>query len=205
MSAEPQSRRLRADAIRNRRLLLDAAAEVFAEHGTQASIEQIARRAGVAKGTVFRHFPVKDDLIAAIVCDQLDYLSAAGTALSEDADPTAALLEFMTSVVELQTRDRSVCQAALGIFPDNQEIRAAAGRLTQVTGVLTRRAQLQGGIRDDATGEDVVLLLRGVYQAAAPLYDSQPTLWRRFLAVVFEGLRSPAKRPLPLPAPDLTR
>ncbi|EIV94599.1 TetR/AcrR family transcriptional regulator [Frankia sp. QA3] len=205
MSAASQSRRLRADAARNRRLLLDAAAVVFAEHGTQASITQIAGQAGVAKGTVFRHFPTKDDLVAAIVCDQLDYLSAAGTALSEAADPTAALLEFMTSVVELQTHDRSLCQAAIGIFHDNLEIQAAADRLTEITEVLTERAQLQGGIRGDVTGQDVVLLLRGVYQAAAPLSDHQPTLWRRYLAVVFEGLRSPAAHPLPLPAPDLFR
>lgn len=205
MSAASQSRPLRADAARNRQLLLDAAAMIFAEHGMQASVAQIARQAGIAKGTVFRHFPTKDDLVAAIVCDQLDYLSAAGTALSDAADPTAALLEFMTSVVELQTRDRSLCQAAVGIFQDNQEIQACADRLTKITEILTERARLQGGIRGDVTGQDVILLLRGVYQAAAPLSDRQPTLWRRFLAVVFEGLRSPAAYPLPLPAPDLFR
>ncbi|WP_261570930.1 TetR/AcrR family transcriptional regulator [Frankia gtarii] len=88
MTAGTQPRRLRADAARNRRLLLDTAAATFAECGTEVSIAEIARRAGTGKGTVFRHFANKDELIAAIVCDQLDRLSAAGTALLEAVDPT---------------------------------------------------------------------------------------------------------------------
>ncbi|CUU59029.1 DNA-binding transcriptional regulator, AcrR family [Parafrankia irregularis] len=203
MSAASEPPGLRADAARNRRLLLDAAATVFAEHGTQASIAQIAQQAGVAKGTVFRHFPTKDDLVAAIICDQLDLLAAVGTRLSEAADPTAALFEFMTTAVDLQSRDRSLCQASGEAFADNRAVQAAADRLTEIAEVLTARAQAQQGIRDDVTGQDVILLLRGIYQAAAPLCDHQPTLWRRYLALVFEGLRSPATQPLPLPAPDL--
>lgn len=199
MTAETQPRRLRADAARNRRLLLDAAAATFAEYGTEVSIAEIARRAGIGKGTVFRHFANKDELIAAIFCDQLDRLSAAGTALLEAIDPTSALLEFMTLGVELQSRDRSVCEAGVGGGGD-PGIQAATDRLFRTAEALTERARRQGGIRDDVTGQDIILLLRGAYQAAAPLAHAVPELWRRYLAVIVDGLLSTAAAPLPHPA-----
>ncbi len=201
MTAEARPRRLRADAARNRRVLLDAAAAVFAEHGTEVSISEIAQRAGIGKGTVFRHFASKENLVAAILGDQLDHLSAAGTALLTAADPTAALLEFMTLGVELQARDRSVCEAAIGIGHDDPEIQAATDRLYRTAEALTARARRQGGIRDDVTGLDIILLLRGAYQAAAPLARTDPDLWRRYLAVMVDGLRSGTAGPLPGPAP----
>ncbi|SNQ51344.1 Transcriptional regulator [Frankia canadensis] len=200
MATAAQPRRLRADAARNRRLLLDTAATAFAEQGIEVSIAEIAQRAGVGKGTVFRHFPTKEDLIAAIVGDQLDYLSDAGDALLESADPTAALIEFMTLGVDLQARDRSVCQIAIGVVHNDPEIKAAADRLGRTATALTERAREHGGIRDDVTGQDVLLLLRGAYQAAAPLAHVAPELGRRYLAVIVAGLR-PATSPLPGPIP----
>jgi AcrR family transcriptional regulator len=201
MTATSQPRRLRADAARNRQLLLDAASAAFAEQGTGVSIAEIAQRAGMGKGTVFRHFPAKEHLIAAIICVRLDELSAAGTALLDAADPTAALAEFMRLGAELQARDRSVCQAAIGIIHDGTEIQAAADRLTRTAEALTERAQRHGGIRDDVTGQDIILLLRGAYQAAAPLAHTAPELWRRYLAVIIDGLRPATAQPLPGPAP----
>jgi AcrR family transcriptional regulator len=201
MTATSRPRQLRADAARNRRLLLDAAAAAFAEQGTEVPIAEIAQRAGMGKGTVFRHFPTKENLIAAIVCARLDELSAAGTALLDAADPTAALAEFMTLGVQLQARDRSVCQAAIGVIADDAEIQAAAGRLSRITEALTERAQRQGGIRDDITGQDIILLLRGAHQAAVPLAHTAPELWRRYLAVIIDGLRPATANPLPGPAP----
>jgi AcrR family transcriptional regulator len=191
---------MRADAARNRRLLLDVAAAALAEKGADVSIAEIAERAGMGKGTVFRHFPTKERLIAAIVCAQLEELSTAGTGLLDAADPTAALVEFMTLGVQLQARDRSVCQAALGMVQDDAEMQAAADRLTRIAESLTRRARSQGGIRDGITGRDIIALLRGAYQAAMPLAQSNPELWRRYLAVIVDGLR-PAANPLPGPAP----
>ena len=93
--ARDHARPLRADAARNRALLLAAAADEFAEHGLEASVADIARRAGVGKGTVFRHFPTKDDLIAAIVLDRIEDLRASGERLLTADDPGDALLEFL--------------------------------------------------------------------------------------------------------------
>lgn len=87
------TRQPRADAARNRESLLAAAAEEFAKRGLHASVADIASRAGLGKGTVFRHFPTKDDLIAAIVLDRIALLTAEGERLSGAADAGAALLE----------------------------------------------------------------------------------------------------------------
>ncbi|MGW4774630.1 TetR/AcrR family transcriptional regulator [Nocardia sp. NPDC004278] len=193
--------RLRADAAHNRRALLAAAAATFAEQGMDASIAQIAARAGVGKGTVFRHFATKQQLLAAILCDRLDELTAAGEALLGAADPESALLEFMTTSVEMQAGDRSFCQAATGIAVSDPEVRAATARLFEAAEALTDQARRQGTVRDDITGEDIMLLPGAAYQAAAPLRDVAPDLWRRYLGVIFDGLRPDAARPLPHPAP----
>src|SRR5258707_6108297 len=96
----------RADAARNRRLLIGAAAAELAEHGLDVSIARIAARAGVAKGTVFNHFASKEDLVAAIFCDQLGTLTATGEALLGHPSPRQALFEFMTAGTELLANDR---------------------------------------------------------------------------------------------------
>ena len=197
----PPPGHLRADAAHNRRALLHAAAATFAEQGMDAPIAQIAARAGVGKGTVFRHFATKAQLVAAIFCDQLDELSSIGTTLLDAADPAAALSDFMTAGVELQSRDRSFCQAANGIARTDPAVRAASARLSETAEALTARARRQGTVRDDVTGADIVLLLGAACQAAAPVAAAAPELWRRYLAVIIDGLRPEGAHPLPHPAP----
>ncbi|WP_406318270.1 TetR/AcrR family transcriptional regulator [Streptosporangium sp. NBC_01639] len=197
--------RLRADAARNRRSLLDAAREVFAEHGMEASVAEIAQRAGIGKGTVFRHFATKECLAAAIVSDRLDELAATGRTLLDATDPGAALLEFMTAGVELQARDRAFCQAATTSVRRDPAVRAASDRLSQAAESLTEQARRQGAVRDDITGQDVILLLGAACQAAAPLGDTAADLWRRYLYLIFDGMRPEGAHPLPRPAPARAR
>lgn len=208
---------MRADAARNRRLLLDAAAAEFAEHGTEVSIARIAARAGIGKGTVFRHFATKEQLLLAIFSDQLDALTARGEALLDhlDAGDTAlgegvdggrpdwgaALLEFMAAAVELQLSDRSFCQAITVTTRQDPVVRAAGDRLVAVAEALTARARQDGSVRGDVTGPDIVLLINAVTQATVPLGDAAPGLWRRYLSMIFDGLRPEAAHPLPVPAP----
>ncbi|MGV9381111.1 TetR/AcrR family transcriptional regulator [Nonomuraea sp. NPDC003707] len=189
---------VRSDAVRNRRLLLDAAATEFAERGTEVSIARIAARAGIGKGTVFRHFATKEQLMAAIFSDQLESLAARGEALREGADSGAALLEFMAAGVEL----RSFCQAFTPAMREDPQIRAASDRLVAVARSLTDRACRDGFVRHDVTGHDVVLLINAACQAVAPLGDAVPGLWRRYLSMIFDGLRPEGAHPLPVPAPD---
>lgn len=105
----------------------------------------------------------------------------------------------MTLGAELQARDCSACQAASGVINDDPGVQAAAGRLTKTAEALTERAQRHGRIRDDITGQDIILLLRGAHQAAAPLARTAPELWRRYLAVIIDGLRPATGNPLPAP------
>nr|WP_272924045.1 TetR/AcrR family transcriptional regulator [Streptomyces sp. SID3343] len=194
----PPPNRLRADAAHNRRALLDAAAAIFAEQGMDASIAEIATRAGIGKGTVFRHFATKERLVAAIFTDQLDELTRTATELLNADDPAAALLTFMATGVEMQTRDRAFCQAATGIIRSSPDIRAARDRLSAAAEALTDRARRAGTIRPDITGEDVVRLLGAACVAATPAVEDVPDLWRRYLHLIFDGLRSTAATVLPL-------
>jgi AcrR family transcriptional regulator len=202
MTDSAAARPLRTDAVRNRRLLLSAAAKAFAEQGTEVSIAEIAHRAGIAKGTVFRHFATKDDLIAAIMGEMLDSLAATGAGLSAAADPAAALLEFMTAGTELLARDRAFCEVVGRPSLQQPAVRAGIDRLCEVVETLTERARREGAIRPDITGQDIVLLLGGVHQTAAPLMDTQPQLWRRYLRLAFDGIRAQPAEPLPHPPPD---
>jgi AcrR family transcriptional regulator len=193
------TRPLRADAARNRELLLAAAADEFAEHGLDASVADIARRAGVGKGTVFRHFATKDDLLAAIVLDRIDALSAVGERLLEAADPGAALLEFLTAAAhQRQQRDLSFLQEAGDLNPEVTRVRA---QMFQTVHTLVERARKQGTVRPDVTGADVILLMCAPNYVTSYVPDAPPDLWQRYVAIIFDGLRAEGAHPLPHPPP----
>jgi AcrR family transcriptional regulator len=196
------SRPLRADAARNRALLLAAAADEFAERGLDASVADIARRAGVGKGTVFRHFPTKDDLIAAIVLDRISALSTLGERLLGAADAGQALLEFLTAAAhQRQQRDLSFLQAAGELSAEVERVRA---HLYATIGALVDRAREHGAVRPDITGTDVILLMCAPNYVAGYAPGASPDLWRRYLAIIFDGLRPEAAHPLPLPPPAMS-
>jgi AcrR family transcriptional regulator len=171
---------MRADAVRSRKQLLDAAAELFAERGADVSVAEIADRAGVGKGTVFRHFASKEDLIAAIVGDLLDDLVRAAVGAADAADP---LREFMVYGVGRLADNRALCDVASGSVR-HPDVRAGVVRLEEVAQALVDRSSVRG----DVTGRDVVLLMTGVHQAAAPLRAAEPGLWRRYLGFLLDGL-----------------
>jgi AcrR family transcriptional regulator len=192
-------RPLRSDAARNRESLLRAAAEEFAVRGLDASVADIARRAGVGKGTVFRHFATKDDLIAAIVLDRVNALNAVGERLLEAADPGAALLEFLTvAAQQQQQRDLSFLQEAGELSP---AVVGARSRMFQTIHALVGRAREHGAVRADVTGSDVILLMCAPSYVTSYVPDAPPGLWRRYLALIFDGLRPDGASPLPHPPP----
>lgn len=191
----------RADMVRNRRLLLEAATAAFAEHGVDVPIGEIAQRAGLAKGTVFRHFASKEDLLAAIMLQLLDQLVGSAGRLLEADDSGAALREFMTDGVEALATDRAFCEVIGRPSLQHAEVRDRIALLCDAAEALTARAREQGAVRGDITGTDVVLLLGGIHQTAAPLLPIQPQAWRRYLALAFDGLRATDSGPLPEPPP----
>jgi AcrR family transcriptional regulator len=201
VTTPPDARPLRADAARNRALLLAAAADEFAEHGLEASVADIARRAGVGKGTVFRHFPTKDDLIAAIVVDRINDLRTAGEQLLDAEDAGAALLEFLTIAGgQRQQRDLSFLMGSAEWKPDVK--RAQAGLFQAVEG-LAVRAREHGAVREDVTGTDVFLLMCAPNYVSEYVPNASPDLWQRYLAIIFDGLRPEGAHALPQPSPTL--
>ncbi|MER7742669.1 helix-turn-helix domain-containing protein [Streptomyces sp. NPDC096538] len=191
----------RADMVRNRRLLLAAATEAFAERGVDVSMGEIAQRAGIAKGTVFRHFPSKNDLLAAITLQLLDGLVADAEGSGTADDPVTALRAFMTRGVEVLVADRAFCEVIGRPSLQHAEVRGAIDRLCEAVGVLTDRAKAQGAVRGDVTGTDIVLLLGGIHQTALPLLEQDPQAWRRYLALAFDGLCNTGAAALPHPPP----
>ncbi|WP_261564592.1 TetR/AcrR family transcriptional regulator [Frankia gtarii] len=193
-------RPLRADAARNRELLLAAAEDEFVERGLSASVADIARRAGVAKGTVFRHFATKEELIAAIVGGHLAALTAVARRLLDSADPGAALLEFLT--VAADTRQQHDLTFLQTVSDGDSTVIEIRDQLYASIGALVDRARAAGAIRPDITGMDVVLLVCAPVHVAGNLPDPAPDLWRRYLAIIFDGLRPEGASPLPRPAPS---
>jgi AcrR family transcriptional regulator len=195
-----RARPLRADAARNRESLLAAAEAEFAERGLDASIADIARRAGVAKGTVFRHFATKEELIAAIVSGHFAALTAVGRELMDSTDPGAALLEFLTvAAEEMQQHDLTFLQE---ISEGDAAVTELRNELHATVGSLVDRARAAGAVRPDVTGTDVFVLICAPVHAAGFLSDPAPGLWRRYLSIIFDGLRPEGANPLPAPAPS---
>ncbi len=190
-------RKLRADAERNRRLLLDTAAQVLADKGLDVPISYIARAAGLGQGTVFRRFPSKESLVLAVVMDQLGALIELGDTLSADEpDPAEALRRFLSAGIQVVAENRGVCEAVYGSLGAGPELPAVYRRIVEIMHELVSRAQAAGSVRGDVTAEDLVLLQRGVAQAAAPLRESDPQLWRRYLDLLWDALRPAVADPL---------
>lgn len=195
------TRALRSDAARNRASLLAAAEEVFAERGAEASVADIARRAGVAKGTVFRHFATKEDLMVALVCEHMVILTDAAARLAEADDPGAALLEFLTVAAD-QRRQHDLTYLQTASASDARVIAIRDDVLAGV-GTLVDNARAAGAIRPDVTATDVFLLMCAPVHVAEGMPDPPPELWRRYLAIIFDGLRPEGASPLPQPEPRL--
>ena len=179
--------RLRADAQRNRAALLAAAREVFGEHGLDASLDEIARRAGVGNATLYRRFPTRRDLIAEVFAGQMTgYVELADAALA-DPDPWHAFVGYLTSLFEMQATDRGLSELLVtSSFEDDERLAALLDTARRGATEVIRRAQEVGRLRADFTRQDLRLLMRanaGVLRSSA-----DPEAWRRQLALVIDGL-----------------
>jgi AcrR family transcriptional regulator len=181
--------RTRADAVRNRARVVAAAAEVFAEKGEDAVVPEIAARAGVGKGTVYRCFPTKDHLVAAVATERVRWFEreARGAAAAEDS--WAAFAAFIASFAEAHCSDRGmVFSTSQRIdLPELVEARAAAQR---AVGELMERAKAQGTMRADAEPADLSVLLSGVARSLVAAQEGDPAVWRRYAQLVVDALRA---------------
>jgi AcrR family transcriptional regulator len=181
------ARPLRADAARNRARVLETAYETFAAEGLAVPIDEIARRAGVGAGTVYRHFPTKEDLFAAVVESRLQHIIAAGHALLDDPGPGEALFAFLRSMVlDFGATDQGLVDAlgGLGIDVDSAAPDADAA-FRALLGELLAAAQGAGTVRADVDVPEIKALMVGCQ--AMQGYDSARAA--RVTDVVIDGLR----------------
>ncbi|GAA2412277.1 TetR/AcrR family transcriptional regulator [Actinomadura vinacea] len=184
-------RPVRADARRNRARILEAAEAVFAEQGASASTEAVAERAGVAIGTVFRHFPTKPELLQAVVMNLLDRLITEVDALVNDPDAVTALFEFCTRVMSISAQNRAVFER-LAETGTRVHVGDALTRLRPAVDLLLERAQKAGAVRDDLRPDELIALLAAICQEA--MTDEWSEQFRhRALTILFDGMRPTAK------------
>lgn len=198
-SATEPSRPLRSDAQRNRRRLLAAARELFAEHGVDVAMADIARHAGVSNGTLYNRFPTREDLIEAVFADRLETMAELATLALADQDPWRGFTAYLTAVCELQAEDRGFNEIAtrgLLASPATQRLQDEAhAAITE----LLDRAKWAGELRDDFAVEDLAFVIWGISRTVEMTAGFAPRLWRRHLAILLDGFRAAAAHPLPEP------
>jgi AcrR family transcriptional regulator len=182
-------RRRRSDAERNRRRLLDAAQELFRTRGLDVGVGEIAESAGVGRGTLFRNFPTKEDLIAAIVVERMHEGAARGRELQGADDPAEALFAFLEHMAGAQQVNRGLFEAIADIWLANEEIRAGHTEIIGVLEGLLARAQAVGAVRPDVGAMDLLFMLKGVCEAAAALSQTEPRIVERHLDLVRAALQ----------------
>jgi AcrR family transcriptional regulator len=178
---------LRADAQRNLDRILAAAADAYAEVGPDVTIDEIARRAGVGHGTVFRHFPTKDALRAAVIAVRLDELLVHAHELLERPDPPAALEEFVWMAADAVRRDRALFEGIeeCGTF---KPVAVAKEELHEVVDKLIRRLQRAGTLRRGVDSRDIGALVGAAIKAS--MHAEREDAWRRYVQIVLDGLRA---------------
>jgi AcrR family transcriptional regulator len=180
-------RPLRADAARNRARVLEVAYQTFAEEGLSVPIDEIARRAGVGAGTVYRHFPTKEALFEAIATSRLQHLIDHASALSVSSEPGEAFFAYLTMLVEEGKTDQGLVDALAGIgFDLAAAIPDAERQFMALLEELLTRAQQAGAVRSDVEVKDVKALMIGCQ--AMQRYSDDPGTAKRTFAVVRDGL-----------------
>ena len=184
MSAPTHDKPLRKDAARNREKLLAAAVELFAERGTEGSLEEVAKRAGVGIGTLYRHFPTRQHLLEAVYLDEVEAICRSAADLA-DLEPWDALVTWLRQFVGFAATKRALAQEMLGTIGSDAEVfRTCRVAISSAGDELLGRAQAAGAVRADASFIDIARLLGGIASI-----DSDPEQIERILDIVIDGLR----------------
>jgi AcrR family transcriptional regulator len=203
-SQSPPSPALRADAARNRELIISAAAAVFAERGLDAATAEIAQRAGVGEATLFRRFPTKDDLIDAIIETRMEEVSALADAAAGHPDPGASLERFMEDLVKQFSRDRGFFEAAGARCMNDPKFQPLRQRGLEAAARLLKRAQDAGAVRRDLSPADISFLAgSAVYAMEVSKPGLRDDLWKRYLRVILDGMKPEGASTLRPGAPKL--
>ncbi|OBH14045.1 TetR/AcrR family transcriptional regulator [Mycobacterium sp. E1747] len=196
MSArETTDRPLRKDAERNRQRVIDAARELFAAKGLEATLNEVAHHAGLGVGTVYRRFPAKDELLEAIFEDGLNQVADLAEAASRHRDSWQGFVWFVEQLCELSATDKGIREIAFSKAYGGGRVDAARLRLIAAVTKVVERAQNDGHLRAEVSGTDMPIfgLLAGTVSEFAG--DVDAGLWRRYVALLLEGMRRRADQP----------
>jgi Transcriptional regulator len=200
---EQKARPLRKDAARNRALLVQAAREVFAERGLEASLDDVAHHAGVGVGTAYRHFANKYELARAIFAEAIDEVLELAERSAAANKPWDGIVAFLEGVAELQTADRGLREVLMGVH-DAEQMEQVSDRLSAPLQQLVERGKQAGVLRPDVESTDLGIVLIMLCTVADVTGDAAPDLWRRYLPMLLDGLRAGRHGSMPSvpPVPD---
>ena len=198
-----QPRPLRRDAERNRQRILEAAAEVFTERGLQASLDDVARQAGVGVGTVYRRFPDKEALVDALFEERIGAVVQVAEEALAEPDAWTGLVTLLERAATLMAGDRGLRQTTMYATYGQDKVDRARRRMLPVVTALIERAQREGVLRDDIRPTDFPFIELMLTAAAEYAAHVRPEIWRRYLALIVDGLRPRRDGTTPLPEPAL--
>jgi len=197
-------RPLRRDAEANRQKILVAARAVFAERGLEATLDDVAHRAGVGVGTVYRKYVCRDELVDALFEQAIDELADLASNAGQGRNPWDALAYFLEQACGQLASDRGLREIALDACHGRGRLADARQRLAEPIDRLVAAARADGRLRADVEGTDLSAIIGMVVQIVEKLGDVRPDLWRRYLVLLLDGLRAQRRYASDLGAPPLT-
>jgi len=203
MAASPSAEKtLRRDAQRNHERIVASARALFARDGIDASVEAITRHAGLGTGTLYRHFPTKEDLIDAVLEDAFEELVQMAEQAAAAEDAWTGLTEFLEHAIALHAENRGLKDVMANTERGRVRAHAMRERMRPLLRSLIERAKSEGSLRADFASEDLPLVFWMSSRVIDATSSVAPETWRRFLALMLDGLR--AENATPLPEPPLT-
>jgi AcrR family transcriptional regulator len=198
MATAQETKALRIDARRNREAVFAAAKELFADQGLDAQMPDVARAANVGVGTVYRHFPTKDDLIAAMASERFERFAEKARESLEMDDAWEGIAEFIRFAAQVQADDRGICD----VMAERRDLMgqaAQAAGLPELSDKLVKRAQRAGQLRRDLQWEDIPMIACGLGSITQQSMGPATGRWPRLVEIILDGLRAPGGAKLPKP------
>jgi AcrR family transcriptional regulator len=201
--SEDGTRPLRRDAERNRQRILKAASEVFNERGLEVSLDEIARYAWVGVGTVYRRFQTKEELVEALFTERIDSVAALAEEALQAPDPWSGLVGFMEQMAELMAGDLGLRQMLMFATYGQDRVAYARQRNAPLVQRMVERAQAAGQLRADLRQTDIPFIVFVLAEATQLAHGASPGIWRRYLALILDGMRPGREGVTPLPVAAL--
>jgi len=198
-ASRPERCGLRADAERNRQRILSAAGEVYAEQGIDTPTAEVARRAGVGIATLFRRFPTREDLLAAVFAEKMTRYADLMDTAADDPDPWQGFCSYVTAIAAMQCSDRGFTDVLTQTFPTAKGLEADRDRAFHRWVELISRAKAVGKLREDFVPEDLPMLLMANAGVVAATIEAAPETSARLVAYLLHAFAARAAAPLPDP------